>query len=117
MIKSGTDDKCECGHPRFEHVGNNSICARCIEDDGGCQQFQRQLTYSVFVAEILDEGADHIWLSRRMAAKVMNLVSPFTSLHFNGNESFMGATLAIDDSLGDNEMVFGVDKQRHVEFV
>jgi hypothetical protein len=109
-------DKCECHHARFEHVNSTDVCARCLETDYGCQKFERLLTYQVLVAEILDEKADHMYVSRKMATKLSNLASPFTSLRFDGSTIFMGAVLLIDDSLADNQIAFGVDKQRHVEF-
>lgn len=117
MIESGHFDKCECQHERFEHLAETGACARCIELEGNCQGFQRLLTYSVLVNEIMEERADHIWVSRRMAARFMNLCSPFTSLRFDGTSSFMGALLGIDESLPDTVIAFGVNKHKHVELI
>ncbi len=117
MIESGHFDECGCHHQRFDHIGETGTCARCFEVDKECTNFQRLLTYNVLVNEIVEEKADHIWVSKRMAHRFMILCQPFTSLRFDGSSSFMGAVLGIDDSLGDNIIAFGANRERHVELI
>lgn len=106
MRKPDPDDQCTCGHPRYGHIALSDACTFCEK----CGEFKLRLTYQIAVEVWLEfPQASRVDLSRSLYRDVALLTSPLIGylLQPHGNQFlFLGKRLAIDDTLGENELAF-----------